>query len=1048
MGSDLLGVSISGLRVSQNALRTTGHNIANANTEGYSRQTVDIASVGGTPNGAGYLGNGATTSRIERVVNEFVTAQTRQDTTLHSELNAYNDNILQLNDLISNASTGLTQGLQSFFSSVQNAADDPTSIASRQLLISESENLADRFNTLHSRLESINDGVNENIEASVSQVNTLVSQIAMLNRNIADATGAAGSNTPNDLLDQRDEMLRQLSQLVGVQVSSQDNNQINVTVGNGIPLVLGADSTGIQLGQNEFNPLQPEIYLAGGSITEPITDAFASGEMGGLLNFQETVIHPTYNEIGRLGILVADNMNELQQQGITLNNAFGSNIFVDINDANTASGRVLPSANNADNSPSVSLSITDTSQLTASNYVFAIDNSSNVYTVTRLSDNTEVNSSIMPVVFPTSITFDGLSLDITAGTFASGDQFLIQPTRQGGRDIGVQALNPEDIALGSPVLSQTSIGNLGNANISAGEVLGLVDASGTALPLFAQTGQMSPPLLIKFTTPTTYDVLDNSDPGNPVQLSPPLRNQTYVPGIENNLFPTDAGQTQVVSQGAALGLPVNARADLQAAAAAPSFVVSDFSSSTNQFAFDVVLSNTVGAINDGTFTVTVNSAAITDNATLLADINDDLAASRVRAYITDAGNLGFLSLDQGATDITLQNYNEDPDLDLNTAPAGQADALLGIAIESATFTTVADANGVSGMGVAANNYPAETLTFTTTDPTTNATQVSTLVTTANASARTTAGALDNINGVSANAFNYMELRDFSLSLTAPLQITLNGEDLVNYESAVLDSSVPAPAANSGEDFNDYLAERINSNANLSTAGIYAVSAYDASTSEFYIQVHSTLGDDFTVELEATAGEIIEVNDGSNADMKLIAAGVGTTTDTVIGGRLDITLDENVVLTTTPSTSTILGDSSAANFAQSSYLGIQAGITGIAQTGDTFTIDFNTNAAMDNRNALAMAGLQQQNTMNNGTQSFSDTYNQLIENVGIKTNTSQNNTTAAENVLEQTINLRNSVSGVNLDEEAANLIRFEQLYSANAQVISVARELFDRLINSF
>ena len=130
------------------------------------------------------------------------------------------------------------------------------------------------------------------------------------------------------------------------------------------------------------------------------------------------------------------------------------------------------------------------------------------------------------------------------------------------------------------------------------------------------------------------------------------------------------------------------------------------------------------------------------------------------------------------------------------------------------------------------------------------------------------------------------------------------------------------------------------------------------------------------------------------------------------------------------------------------MGIQASISGTPQTGDYFTLGFNTNAESDNRNGISMSGLQQASTIEGETQSFQETYNKLVETIGINANSSQNNTEAAANVLEQTTSLRNSISGVNLDEEAADLIRYEQLYSANAQVITVARDLFDRLLSSF
>ncbi len=1057
MTSDILGVSVSGLRVSQNALRTVGHNIANANTEGYSRQTTDISSLNAMQGGgAGFLGSGAFTENIERVVNEFVTSQMRQDTTLYSELNAYNQHIIQVNDLFSNETTGLTQGLQSFFSAVQTVADDPTSSAARQLFVSEANNLGDRFNTISSRLDDINNGVLQGVEVAVQNINNLSDNIATLNSKIAEFSGASNSS-PNDLLDQRDLALRQLSELVAVNISTQDDNQINLTIGNGIPLVLGSNATHVVLGQNEYDPRKPEIFLNSNTVTQSITSSFTGGEIGGLLNFQETVVDPAYNDMGRIALSVADNFNQLQRQGLTLNNTFGSDLFTSVNDASFTANRIVPSSNNTGSDISFTVNISDTSVLTTSDYMLRVNDNAGVYSITRLSDNTELASALIPTTFPSTITFDGLSLDINSGGFAGGDTFLIQPTRLAASGFSANALHVDDVALASPIKTDSAIGNLGNASISAGEVLSLSDVNGQTLPLLAQQGQMSPPLIVKFTTATTYDVLDNSDPGNPVQLSPPVRHQTYVPGIENNLFSNDQGETTVVTNGSVLGLPAGStqatQASVKPSAVAPTFAGIDFSTTANQFSFDVVVANTSGGTYDGTYTVTIDDASITSNTQLLAAINDDLTASGVTAYITDTAQgsaLAFAATAHGVGDITLQNYNGDPDLNLDTAPVGQANTLFGFDIEGTTFTTVANANGISGIGITTNNYPAETLTITTTDPITAIETTQSLTTTANASARTTASQLDNLTGVNANAYNYIEFRSASLTLSSPLQLSLNGESLIAYESGSISGSVPSPSLNASEDFNDYLAQTINSNTNLQALGIYAVSAYDAVADEFYVKVTSTLGDDFDIELttQASGGGSIAVNDGVNSNVTLTGSGTNTTSQLVVGGRIDVTLSDNVSLSTTPVISTLFGDSSGASFAQTSYRGIQASISGTPQSGDEFSIDFNTDAALDNRNALLMAGLQQSQTVEGGSQSFQEAYNQLVENVGIKANTSQNNTNAAQNVLEQTTGLRDSISGVNLDEEAADLIKYEQLYSANAQVITVARDLFDRLLNSF
>ncbi len=1055
MANDLLGVSISGLRVSQTALRTTGHNIANADTPGFSRQRTDIVSSPGTYTGAGYIGNGANVASIERIVNAFVTDQMRVDTTLSSQLDTYRTNIDRLDTLLSDSATGLSEGLQSFFAAVQNGADDPTSIPSRQLIVSESENLATRFNTLYESVDAINTGINDQLSVAVSEVNALSSAVADLNGRVSQAIGSDGSTPPNDLLDQRDEVLRQLSELISIQTFDQGQGQVNVIIGSGQSLVVGVDARQLALVDGQANPRENDIAFQDELGSQIVTDLMEGGQIGGLLDFRGEVLSPAYNEIGRVAIALADQFNGVNQSGLDLRGQFGGLFFADINSLDTALSRVSGNAGNLPPADQVlGITITDTAALTASDYEMTVEGS-NLYRITRLSDGAEVRTGILPTRLPSSIEFDGLELTLYSGSFQAGDQFLLQPTHTGARDIASALVDPEDIAFASPVLTDTTLGNLGSGEITAGEVLSLEAVDGSALPLFATAGEMSPPLLIKFTTATTYDVLDNSDPGNPVDLDPPLRNQTYIPGIANDLFSDDAGETRVVADGVILGLaagraPVTQAALQPTAALAPAFGVSDFSASADQFGFDIVISDTLSGINDGTVTVTVNEPAIVDNDTLLTAINNDLSGTDVRAYIADDGSLAFRLLTAGTGNITLQNYNADPDGNGDPAPAGQANTLLGFNIEAATFTTLGGADGISGVGVLSNGYPAEVVVIDTTDPVTGAVSSDNVVIPQGSSAKQIANTLSNVEGVSANAYNAIELSNLQLSHTEPLQITLNGEDLLEYtvdatQAPVLNATVPDPAADPVA-FNDYLAQRINDNQNLQDLGIYAVSAVDAGTGRAELRVFSTQGDDLQVQLEAAAGERMDVGDGTgNPNVSLVGAGNSSNSTIIVGGRLDVTFSSNVSMRTLPPNSLIFGDSAAADFATSSYLGIQASIKGSPASGDTFTIDFNANAALDNRNALLFTELEQAQTILGGT-TFADGYGKLVEQVGIKTNQININAEAAGKVLEQTTGLRDSVSGVNLDEEAANLIKFEQIYSANAQAISIARDLFDRLIS--
>ncbi len=262
--------------------------------------------------------------------------------------------------------------------------------------------------------------------------------------------------------------------------------------------------------------------------------------------------------------------------------------------------------------------------------------------------------------------------------------------------------------------------------------------------------------------------------------------------------------------------------------------------------------------------------------------------------------------------------------------------------------------------------------------------------------------------------------------------------------------MPNPNVSPGN-FNDYLAARINANGNLNTLGIRAESGSNPVTGAPELHLVAASGVNLDIRFNATNASVnsISVNDGSgNPDVQLngVNTGLNEQSATTVGGKIDITLADGIIMSTAPGTSQLLGDSTAVNFAQSSYLGYQVNISGQPKAGDIFNINFNTNSKNDNRNALALANLETAATMD-GSLSFGQGYGRLVEELGTKSNLSKINTEASKSLLEQTKALRDGVSGVNLDEEAANLILFQQMYTANARVITVAKDLFDTLVNS-
>lgn len=919
--SGILSNAISGLQASQNALRTAGHNISNANTQGYSRQEVNyVTRPEQIAGGAGYIGSGVTTASIERVVNEFVTTQLRSDTSTYNQLNKYSLNISKVDKLFAEASTGLSGSLQSFFAALQNGANDPASTPARQLIITEAQSLSSRFNNLYQRMADIEKSVNGEVRTVTSQINSLATSIAELNQSIGEAVASGGGNQPNDLLDKRDETLRQLAELVSIQVVKESTGDLNVFIGNGQPLVLGASSSSFSVTNDG------QIQLRANSAVIDITEQVSGGQIGGLLSFRDEVLSPSMNELGRIAISMSEEFNNLQQQGLDLDNDYGQKMFVDINDPVNAVNRVKHSSGNQQPyDRQLNVTITDTNQLTASDYRFDIVPGTTNYVVTRLADDQVVKQGGLSGAYPFSIEFDGVSLNLTSGSFQGGDSFLVQPTSNGSQDIKALLQRPEDLAFASPIRTGSASSNTGSGIVSSGQVLSVVDTNGNILPAFANPGQLSPPIIIRFTSETTYDVLDNSDPANPKHLNPAMQDQVFVPGTTNNIFSSDPGETRIVGAGDRLGLPADR---------SPQTVV-------------------IGAPAQG------------------------------------------------------------------------------------------------------NGYLAERLNFTFTDPQTGSVTARSIITQSGASAMQTAAQLSALPGVTANAYTTATITGINVApgdFAVPMQLRINGEAIIQDDGALPTpaflSTVPDPNL-SEADFNDYLAEQINANPNLNALGIRAQSSTNPLTGAPELRLFAASGVDLDIRFSAaSATSSIQVNDSSgNPNQTLTSAGVGQESAITVGGRIDVTLASGIEMSPSISSSPLFGDSSSATFVQSSFLGYQVTLTGQPKAGDVFTVGFNTDGKNDNRNALAMVAMETKSTMQNGSLSFAEGYGKLVEEVGTKSSLAKINTEASISLLEQSQTMRDSISGVNLDEEAADLIRFQQLYGANAQVISVARELFDTLLNA-
>ena len=462
--ADLLSIGLSGLAASKTQLSITGHNITNVNTPGYSRQDASQATRSPQFSGAGYIGSGTSLVDVRRSYSEFLTSQLRSSTSLNRDVEAYKSQIDQLDSLLAGTTTGITPSLQKFFSALQTAAEDPANIPARQLVLAEAEGLARRFNTVYDRLSEQNNFTNKQMAAVTDQVNRLAGSIGSLNEAIAVA--AANGKQPNDLLDARDEAVRQLSGYIGVTVVPQDDSSFNIFIGSGQPLVVGSTVAKLEVVPGQGDPNRHEVQFISGGSRQGITSQITGGELGGLIRYREEVLDSTMNSLGRLALAVSDQVNTELGQGLDLKGQVGTALFGNYNTEALGKLRVNAFAGNSNAQPV--MNITDTSLLTTSDYLMEYDGSS--YKVRRLSDNQLMSVTDSVPSGTLSITdkdnkSQGFQIVLGSPAPAAGDKFSLQPTRRGASDIRATLDQADQLAFAAPIRAESKLQNRGTGVI-------------------------------------------------------------------------------------------------------------------------------------------------------------------------------------------------------------------------------------------------------------------------------------------------------------------------------------------------------------------------------------------------------------------------------------------------------------------------------------------------------------------------------------------------------------------------------------------------------
>jgi flagellar hook-associated protein 1 len=490
MSGGLFSIGTSALTAAYTALETTGNNIANANTPGYSRQIVDLTPQVETGLSGNYIGQGVAVESIKRAYNQLLTQQVDLAQASSSQADTHVTLLNQVNNLFSSTTGSLGDVVNQFFAQVQTLTQQPSNLAVRQTVMSAAQQMAAGFNDAYSQLQLMQQGANQQIGQEISTVNTTTAQIAKLNDQIAIATATGGS--PNQLLDQRDQAIQTLNQSVGVSTLTQSDGSINVFLANGQPLVVGDHVTQMAMGTDPTNPQNVMVGTQAGNTIIPLSSSSTvGGNIGALMQFSLQDVPTAENQIGQLAVVVSSQFNQQSQLGQDLNGLPGANFF------STPAPSVIASTDNATSggapAETVSATFSDTSQLQPSDYRLQVV--SGQYQLTRLSDGQQTTLSSLP---GTPATVDGITISVS-GTPTNGDTFTIEPVRNGANSIGVSIGQAQQIAAASPVRASIPSSNTGSVSVASLSVAGPT-----------RNANLTDSVSINFTGPGNYTLTDST----------------------------------------------------------------------------------------------------------------------------------------------------------------------------------------------------------------------------------------------------------------------------------------------------------------------------------------------------------------------------------------------------------------------------------------------------------------------------------------------------------------------------------------------------------
>ena len=518
----LLNVGSRALLANQTALQTSGHNIANVSTPGYSRQTVVLKTVQGQFTGGGYIGKGVDVQTIQRNHSELLTRQATAASSVDAGDTVRMDRLRQLQEVFTGGPNGLGASVNEMMNALSDVVSSPMDLTARSVVLTRMDETAARMRDASQRLDEIGYTVAEQLKSSMLAVNSLAKNIAGVNEQIARAKG--NGQPANDLMDQRDQLIRELNQHIQTSQVAADDGSVSVFVAGSQPLVLGNKAAQLSIddpadfgagsGQKVLNFQQPGAAAK----VELNESMLGGGQVAGLLRFQNNDLAEGRNLLGRMAVAISESLNTQNRLGLTLDGKPGQNLFAPISLGNA----VRSSFNTTPDTTTMALSVSDPTLLQASSYTISYSTAT-TGSVTRHSDGKVFSFDNSATPPPNTLTMaavfsaQGLSVVPTAPP-AAGDQFMINALQGAAAELKALQYSPVDLAAANQINAEMGANNTGTLQLASLKATGLPNPPGLELPPDANPAPLPPlpPLPIaggiqlqfNAVPSSTYNILD------------------------------------------------------------------------------------------------------------------------------------------------------------------------------------------------------------------------------------------------------------------------------------------------------------------------------------------------------------------------------------------------------------------------------------------------------------------------------------------------------------------------------------------------------------